>query len=503
MVIKSQIRNIIIKIICLLYVLLFVYAAMSKILDFERFEVQLAQSPLLSAFAFMISRAVISTELLAALFLMLPATRSVGLYISLSLMTMFTVYIFLILHYSSFVPCSCGGILEKMTWNAHMIFNLLFVLLALAAILLVSPLRKNGYWASESRRNFKLAAGSIFSSILLVVLLFISSEEIIHKKNPLIRRYPHYLIKPQHTVELNFNSYYLSGSSNEKIYLGNYTDPLHLLEIDTLGNKKDIQIIFHNRNLPFQMVGIETNEDYFYLMDGTVPCVFRGNVLDWKITRRLDKIPGFTAARVIDSNTIVVRNNRGKNRANILGIFQGGTQQSGQYSPNLLKRQIDGIFDTDGLLLYNQDLQRIIYLYYYRNQFIVADKKGSLISEGRTIDTISKAKIKVGYLQQGTERQMAAPAYKVNSAVATKAHLLLVHSMVQGQYDSDNLWKQSSIIDVYSLKNNSYLFSFSIPDENGNKIKNLLMTRAHLYAMTGTKLKIFKLSGLLKEEVTN
>lgn len=501
--IRSRFKKITVDIVCLLYILLFVYAALSKLLDFERFEVQLAQSPLLSAFASFISGSVIVIELIAAVLLMFTQTRSVGLYISLSLMSMFSVYIFIILNYSSFIPCSCGGILEKMDWNSHLIFNLFFVALAVTAILLQSTLRKNGNQALKRRRNFKRIAISIFSSVLLIIILFISSEEIIHKNNPLIRRYPHNLVRPQRAVELNYNSYYLSGASDEKIYLGNYTDPLHLLEIDTLNNKKNIQITFHNRDLPFQTVGIEMRGDYFYLMDGTVPCVFRGDVKDWKITKRLDKIPGFTALRPIDSNTVVLRNNRGEKRANILGVFQGGTQLSGRYSPELLKAQIDGIFDTDGLLLYNEDLKRIIYVYYYRNQFISAEKSGELISEGRTIDTISHAKIKVGYLKQGRERQMAAPAYKVNSTAATMANLLLVHSMVQGQYDSDNLWKQSSIIDVYNLKNNSYLFSFSIPDENGNKIKNLMMTKTHLYAVAGTELKIYKLSGLLKEQMNN
>ena len=41
--------RIILEIICLLYILLFAYAAVSKLLDFESFRIQLAQSPLLSS----------------------------------------------------------------------------------------------------------------------------------------------------------------------------------------------------------------------------------------------------------------------------------------------------------------------------------------------------------------------------------------------------------------------------------------------------------------------
>jgi hypothetical protein len=61
--------------------------------------------------------------------------RSIGLYLSFALMTLFSVYILVITNYSSNVPCSCGGILEKMTWNQHLIFNLAFLVFAATTIL--------------------------------------------------------------------------------------------------------------------------------------------------------------------------------------------------------------------------------------------------------------------------------------------------------------------------------------------------------------------------------
>jgi len=32
------------------------------------------------------------------------------------------------------LPCSCGGVIQKMTWGQHVIFNLFFTLLALVGI---------------------------------------------------------------------------------------------------------------------------------------------------------------------------------------------------------------------------------------------------------------------------------------------------------------------------------------------------------------------------------
>src|SRR5690606_16881556 len=105
------------------FIILFVYAAVSKLTDFENFQVQVAQSPLLSAFATFITYAVVIGELVIALMLCFQKSRLSGLYFFLGFMTAFTVYIFLILNYSPFVPCSCGGVLEVLGWWEHLWFN--------------------------------------------------------------------------------------------------------------------------------------------------------------------------------------------------------------------------------------------------------------------------------------------------------------------------------------------------------------------------------------------
>ncbi|MBJ2126360.1 MauE/DoxX family redox-associated membrane protein [Flavobacterium sp. IB48] len=135
-------KNIVVDIICLLFVLLFVYAATSKLFDFENFKIQLGQSPLLSAVANWTSITVPVLEIIIAASLLLRHVRLVGLYASYLLMIMFTAYIYIILNYSAFVPCSCGGILEKMTWGEHLVFNICFIILAIIGILFI-PVKGN------------------------------------------------------------------------------------------------------------------------------------------------------------------------------------------------------------------------------------------------------------------------------------------------------------------------------------------------------------------------
>jgi hypothetical protein len=495
-------KKTIVEIICLLYVLLFVYAAVSKLLDFENFQVQLGQSPLLSVFAWWVSRLIPAIELGIVVLLAVPKWRNFGLFASLGLMAMFTSYIFIVLHFSSFVPCSCGGILEKMSWNTHLVFNVVFVLLAILALVWKNQVNDENTRYPIKLPLIKSIPITIVSSIVIMIVLFLSSEDIMQHKNPFVRRYIRRSVTLVHSADLKFNSYYFSGYNEGRIYLGNYTAPLHILSIDTtFKSQKVINIDFRNRSLPFQVVKVSIKGKYFFLMDGSVPCIFRGKIQDWKITEELKGIPNFTIAEPTDSTSIVFRNNSGVNAEHVLGVFNSNSSTKVHYAPSLLQKQIDGIFDTDGMLHFNSELGKIVYVYFYRNEIILADKKGVLDSREHTIDTVSHAKIKVAYLKGGAQRKMAAPPSIVNAVTATKSNLLFVRSKVPGFYENDRMWKHAAIIDVYNLKNNTYVLSFPIFGIEDNKLQSMFVTTTHLYAIIGAKLKVYKLNESLKKEM--
>jgi Methylamine utilisation protein MauE len=129
-------KQLAIETICFLFILLFVYAAGSKLLDVEKFRVQIGQSPLLTAFAEWVAWIIPVTELAVSVMLAVARWRLIGLYASFSLMTMFTAYIIAILQFSDYIPCSCGGILSSMGWTAHLVFNIGFTLLSVVGIIL-------------------------------------------------------------------------------------------------------------------------------------------------------------------------------------------------------------------------------------------------------------------------------------------------------------------------------------------------------------------------------
>jgi hypothetical protein len=123
-------------IICGLFIFLFVYTALSKLNTLPQFRAVLQQSPLLSNRSQFFSLAIPVTEIVISLLLLFPRSRSWGLYGAFALMLTFTLYITYMINYTPQLPCSCGGVLKQLTWQQHLVFNIVFTLLSLTGILL-------------------------------------------------------------------------------------------------------------------------------------------------------------------------------------------------------------------------------------------------------------------------------------------------------------------------------------------------------------------------------
>lgn len=133
---NSKMKILLVEIISALFILLFVYAALSKLTDFQKFRIELGKSPLLNSYAGVIAVAIPGIELLISSFIAIKRFQYYALYFGFSLMIIFSAYIVVILKFSPYVPCSCGGILQNMTWHQHLIFNSVFVIMGAIAILL-------------------------------------------------------------------------------------------------------------------------------------------------------------------------------------------------------------------------------------------------------------------------------------------------------------------------------------------------------------------------------
>jgi uncharacterized membrane protein YphA (DoxX/SURF4 family) len=130
------------EIIIVLIASLLIYTGISKLIDYTTFREQIAMSPLLKSVSGLIAGLLPWTEFLIAILVLIPRWRIKGLYAFTTLMIAFIIYITAIILTNDQLPCSCGGVLEELSWSQHIVFNSIFILLGITAIIIESKLKR-------------------------------------------------------------------------------------------------------------------------------------------------------------------------------------------------------------------------------------------------------------------------------------------------------------------------------------------------------------------------
>jgi putative oxidoreductase len=131
-------KQVLIECASALLIILFLYASLSKFLDFSTFLNEMRNQPFPTSWAPFVVWIIPCTEIAIAVLLIFDRTRLLGLYGSLALMGVFTLYsIAILVHLFRYTPCSCGGVIKHLTWHQHLFFNIFFLALAVGGIILI------------------------------------------------------------------------------------------------------------------------------------------------------------------------------------------------------------------------------------------------------------------------------------------------------------------------------------------------------------------------------
>ncbi|MDL5514008.1 hypothetical protein QSE00_19490 [Arenibacter sp. M-2] len=128
--------TVIIEAIALLFIILFTYAGLTKLMEGHLFYDNIRNSPVLGGktMASLAAWTIPLSELTVAMLLVPSRTRLRGFYGALGLMLLFTGYTVAIVFFAPYRPCSCGGVISLLTWDQHLVLNMGLLLLALLAI---------------------------------------------------------------------------------------------------------------------------------------------------------------------------------------------------------------------------------------------------------------------------------------------------------------------------------------------------------------------------------
>ncbi len=459
-----------IELVSILFILLFIYASVSKLTDMSAFMMQLSKSPLLVDMVPLIAWSVPITELGIAGLLVFSSTRLIGLNLSLILMALFTWYIVAILNFSAYIPCSCGGVLGKLGWGEHLACNIVFTGLAGSAI----ALSGNG-----TCRAIRRSLAFCLSSGVAVGLLFFIKYEDENKYSSFDRKF---LDTPRQTgsLDLEVNSYYFAGSNQDTIYLGNITAPRLIASVDTaLQVAAPHKIEVQSDYLGSTSVSIFNSD--FFLIEGVTATTYSGKTGQWKgsliktnaanINKAVPFTPRNFFSRVLDNATREYELER-------LTFNQPPVKNY-----DLLQKQVDGLFCVDGMMHALPERNMLIYVYYYRNQYVIMDTLLGLKYRGQSIDSVSHAKLEVKDVGERYHTVASIPLI-VNKLSCTDDRLLFIVSGIRARNQTKENFAAVTTIDIYDLIERRYRGSFTVPNTRG-KPRDILSKNGSLYVLAG------------------
>ena len=320
----------------------------------------------------------------------------------------------------------------------------------------------------------------------LIFSLHLSVDKKQSNRNSFIRHFFTHPILASTTLSIPKGDYYLAGVTKDSIYLGNPVYPLNLIGIDSaLTGFKFIRLTVTNTlKNKLRSARLHVDSLNFYIMDGIGPYILTGRTRQWQIpaaASSTDSIYFSDCAPVSPTSFILRTLDFGKaqyvlsKKQTVNPVFKS--------NPDILQKQVDGLFCTDGMLLYNPTAVKAVYVYYYRNQFMCMDTSLKVLLRANTIDTISRADIRVSKIKSENTFVLSAPATVVNSQSCISQSKLLILSERMSLYENASTFKKSAVLDVYSLKSGSYDGSFYLFGPVGKKPRDLRISGRTLYTL--------------------
>ncbi|HEU4554277.1 MAG TPA: hypothetical protein VFS25_15635 [Chitinophaga sp.] len=258
---------------------------------------------------------------------------------------------------------------------------------------------------------FRFAAFCVAACLALVLILYAFADKPNDQRNGFNRK-PLPQAALQHSLELKYPAYYIAGYAGQHIYLGNYSASLHLLAVNE--NLKDTQFLTlkmpPGERYAWKLARVMVDSPAVYMAEGNTPALYRGKLDDMRMSRFLPQSCFFNMLQNISPTTFISRSVYADslgNKRNILAKIKTDTPYV-KLGKDILTRQVDGIFCTDGTLDYDKQTGKLVYVYHYRNEFVTLDTNLHVIYTGHTLDTNTRAKIRVANMSTGISKFSAA-----------------------------------------------------------------------------------------------
>lgn len=298
-------------------------------------------------------------------------------------------------------------------------------------------------------------------------------------------------------LDLKYNSYYLAGNDRRELYLANATAPLHLLRVglETPDSTHiSMKIVGLDSIISPGLLRLTIDSPYFHLMHGSMPTIFSGKINEW-MARPVMPDSGyyFVEGVPMGDNKFALRSYSLDDKSYEL-VSKTAEPPYFQFKPELLNKQVDGMFCLDGKLHYSKQLGRLAYIHFYKDEIIIADSNFNLLQRAHTIDGFKKARISSTYIERTKQNMLTRPPMQVNALSYLYRDKIYIQSNVQGSNDDVEEFTSGHVIDIYNLYNGRYSKSFYLPKYKNIPASSFLIGGGFIAVIYGQYLVVYNLA---------
>ncbi len=294
-------------------------------------------------------------------------------------------------------------------------------------------------------------------------------------------------------IDLGSPQYFFAGLNEKYLYLANASAKAMLVQVD----KNDLSYQFKyvtdakNTGIKWENSTCRIAGDQFYIIVGNQRQVISGKIEDSLRPAHFTIYPeGFYNMLPLSDSTIITNYFDTIWQQRSIARYSSTKRMDRSKIP-FLQKQLDGRFCTDGQLIVDEKSLVVVYLYFYRNQFVVSDTSLLVKYGANTIDTNTVIKIKLGYKKKGKIITFATVPPLVNKRGCIDNNRLYVISNLRADNERLEDFNANAVVDVYDLSKGEYLNSFYLPNKDNKGPQDIRVSGDTVYTIHDRYLRSF------------
>lgn len=327
----------------------------------------------------------------------------------------------------------------------------------------------------------------LFTSGALVAGLYWSAYARLRTTNSFLRLFPPHVLGSRKQIELPSNAYYFAGQIGDTLFLGNRLYPQRVIKVHQESMDTTIYHFSVNSSpntLSYWSLHVAQASWLWYNSASGERYVSSSPYTD-SLTPGIDRQP-LHGAVTLSPNYMVTKTFDSQRSSRCLQK----TAIDHALLPNIYypRQQIEGIYSTDGMLLFNRNWNQLIYLHHFTNRITLLDTNLNEQTHQQTIDLTDSIK---GNIITSTESGVTKQKLEgsiVNQDACTDGNLLLVLSKAPAKNQTLASFRKSATVDIYTFPDLNYRHSFYLPLAKDHTTLDIQLVGSYLYVLHGTAL---------------